>query len=183
MALSRKERSEALAWLEDCFEDMPAELTDGEVVAAVSHHYEGGWAQFLLDGPDLLGDDNETKRSKFCTWCDDPSTNRLAKGSDVDYGCDFHTLSHGEHYDSVEPIDPTPRQDFEAEVARMASWAYKPVDDVVTRVEARMKQIAEAFDATRVCRGCKAELESSFSGLCERCQALEDERARELRSV
>lgn len=41
--------AEARGWLEDCFEDLPAGLTDDEVVAGVRRHYCGGWAAFAAD--------------------------------------------------------------------------------------------------------------------------------------
>ena len=39
----------ALEWLEDCFEDMPEDLTTNEVWAAIARHYQGGIAQFKAD--------------------------------------------------------------------------------------------------------------------------------------
>ena len=42
----------ALGWLEDCFDDMPDDLTTDEVWDAIARHYEGGVAQFIADGAD-----------------------------------------------------------------------------------------------------------------------------------
>ena len=42
----------ALGWLEDCFDDMPDDLTTDEVWHAIARHYEGGVAQFIADGAD-----------------------------------------------------------------------------------------------------------------------------------
>lgn len=39
--------AEALGWLEDCFEDLPADLTPAEVRAGVDRHFEGGWLAFV----------------------------------------------------------------------------------------------------------------------------------------
>jgi hypothetical protein len=39
---------EARDWLEDCFEDLPDDLTDDEVRRAVDRHYAGGWGAFIL---------------------------------------------------------------------------------------------------------------------------------------
>lgn len=39
----------ARAWICDCFEDAPADLTDLEVVRAIDRHYEGGWERFVLE--------------------------------------------------------------------------------------------------------------------------------------
>jgi hypothetical protein len=41
--------SEARAWLDDCFDDVPADMTDAEVMTAVKRHYAGGWRQFARD--------------------------------------------------------------------------------------------------------------------------------------
>jgi hypothetical protein len=39
--------AEALSWLEDCFEDLPADLTEAEIVAGVKRHFDGGWLAFV----------------------------------------------------------------------------------------------------------------------------------------
>lgn len=40
----------ARSWLEDVFDDCPADLSDREAYDAINRHYEGGWAQFVRDG-------------------------------------------------------------------------------------------------------------------------------------
>jgi hypothetical protein len=40
---------EARQWILDVFEDAPIDLTDSEVTQGIKRHYEGGWAQFILD--------------------------------------------------------------------------------------------------------------------------------------
>jgi hypothetical protein len=52
--LQQKEYSRAVIrdmrnWLEDCFEDMPSDVTKNEIVHAVARHYSGGIKQFLSD--------------------------------------------------------------------------------------------------------------------------------------
>jgi hypothetical protein len=42
-------RSEAIGWIEDCFDDVPENLTDLEIQKAVHRHYSGGWYQFVAD--------------------------------------------------------------------------------------------------------------------------------------
>lgn len=37
----------AVAWLEDCFEDLPADLERWEIVQGVDRHFEGGWWTFV----------------------------------------------------------------------------------------------------------------------------------------
>jgi hypothetical protein len=37
----------AVGWLEDCFEDLPADLTKAEIVAGVDRHFDGGWWTFV----------------------------------------------------------------------------------------------------------------------------------------
>lgn len=36
-------------WCEDCYEDMPADATDEEVVQCVKNQYAGGLVGFLAD--------------------------------------------------------------------------------------------------------------------------------------
>lgn len=48
-ALSPGLRRDALAWLEDCFEDIPQSLSNKEIIAAVNRHYDGGWPAFAVD--------------------------------------------------------------------------------------------------------------------------------------
>lgn len=45
--------TEAADWLEDCFEDLPADLTPAEITAGVARHYDGGLAAFLADVAEL----------------------------------------------------------------------------------------------------------------------------------
>ena len=40
----------AKGWLEDCFDDMPEDLSPVEIWLAIQRHYEGGAKQFILDG-------------------------------------------------------------------------------------------------------------------------------------
>ena len=40
----------AEGWLEDCFEDMPENLSPKEIWSAIQRHYEGGVKQFVFDG-------------------------------------------------------------------------------------------------------------------------------------
>ena len=40
----------AEGWLEDCFEDMPEDLSPREIWSAIQRHYEGGVKQFVFDG-------------------------------------------------------------------------------------------------------------------------------------
>ena len=47
---SREILEEAEGWLEDCFEDMPENLSPREIWSAIQRHYEGGVKQFILDG-------------------------------------------------------------------------------------------------------------------------------------
>ncbi len=42
--------TEALEWLEDCFEDLPADLTNKEIINGIQRHYEGGWTAFVEAG-------------------------------------------------------------------------------------------------------------------------------------
>lgn len=39
--------TEARDWLEDCFSDLPDDLSDKEAKAGVDRYYDGGWAAFL----------------------------------------------------------------------------------------------------------------------------------------
>ena len=51
-SLSADQVLEAREWLEDCFEDPElelSELSDSEIVSAVSRHYDGGIAAFRND--------------------------------------------------------------------------------------------------------------------------------------
>jgi hypothetical protein len=41
--------SEARGWLADCFDHVPASLTNAQVQAAVNKHYAGGWDAFVID--------------------------------------------------------------------------------------------------------------------------------------
>jgi hypothetical protein len=42
--------TEARSWIEDCFDDAPANLSDTEVRYAIERHYCGGWTGFVIDG-------------------------------------------------------------------------------------------------------------------------------------
>lgn len=46
--------TEGRDWIYDCFEDAPADLTDSEVLRAISRHYEGGLSGFMADTRALL---------------------------------------------------------------------------------------------------------------------------------
>lgn len=39
--------TEALGWLEDCFEDIPEGLTNDQIVRGIERHYDGGWMAFV----------------------------------------------------------------------------------------------------------------------------------------
>jgi|TARA_R110000744_G_scaffold7113_3_gene24391 hypothetical protein len=38
---------DALDWLEDCFEECPADLSVNEIVKAIQRHWSGGWENFV----------------------------------------------------------------------------------------------------------------------------------------
>lgn len=62
--LTGAQLEEARGWLEDCFgEELPADLSDLEVTAAVDHHYEGGLDQFVRDAEILARD--------YCPMCNE----------------------------------------------------------------------------------------------------------------
>jgi hypothetical protein len=46
--------AEARGWLEDCFDDLPGDLSDAEVVKGVNRHYDGGWAGFARTWADFI---------------------------------------------------------------------------------------------------------------------------------
>lgn len=53
---------EARGWLEDCFgEELPADLSNLEITAAVDRHYEGGLDRFVRDAEILARD--------YCPMC------------------------------------------------------------------------------------------------------------------
>lgn len=43
------EIADAYEWLGDICDDVPAEMTNAEIITAITRHYEGGWPQFLKD--------------------------------------------------------------------------------------------------------------------------------------
>lgn len=45
--------SEMRSWCEDCFEDMPIDASDDEVLACVKRQYDGGMAGFMEDIKEL----------------------------------------------------------------------------------------------------------------------------------
>lgn len=46
--------AEARGWLEDCFAELPADLTDTEVEQAIARYYDGGVAAFTRDTATLI---------------------------------------------------------------------------------------------------------------------------------
>lgn len=48
-AMNEDVLAEAHGWLTDCFQDCPADLTPGEIVAAIERCYVGGWITFVAN--------------------------------------------------------------------------------------------------------------------------------------
>lgn len=48
--MTKEQILEAFGWLVDCFDDVPADITDSEVIHGVARHYDGGVTAFLADG-------------------------------------------------------------------------------------------------------------------------------------
>ena len=50
-SITEKEFNQAIQegrdWLSDCFDDLPQDLSDVEILAGVDRHYDGKWQAFI----------------------------------------------------------------------------------------------------------------------------------------